>query len=279
MEPHCGDLTTYLAEASPAERELRALFGPAEPLTIFDIGSCEGEDSIRYARCFPRSRVFAFEPLPANQQLIRANFQRYGVTNAELVPLALSDRCGEAVFHVSSGRPGDLFAGREWNYGNKSSSLLQPAGEQPMHGWIEFKEAITVPTSTLDEFCRASGIERIDFIHMDVQGAERLVLAGAAAALRRVTALWLEVSDLALYRGQALRADIEQVMRGHGFALSLEERRAIEGDQFYVNLHRARIWPYLARRRAGQLARRLRAATARAKNRLAGSPPLSPPPS
>ena len=122
----------------------------------------------------------------------------------ELVPLALSDRAGEATFHVSSGRPPDLFAGENWNYGNKSSSLLVPAATGPMHGWIEFKEAITVRTGTLDDFCAQRGLARIDFIQMDVQGAEQLVLAGAAAMLPRITAIWLEVSAREHYRGQAL---------------------------------------------------------------------------
>jgi FkbM family methyltransferase len=276
MELHQADLAAYLLQASPAERELRSLFPSSKPLTIFDIGACEGEDTIRYARLFPRSRVYAFEPLPANQQLIRTNFACYGVHNAELVPLALSDRSGEAVFHVSSGRPEDLFAGQNWNYGNKSSSLLPPANVKPMYGWIEFKQAILVQTGTLDEFCRARGIAGVDFIHMDVQGAECLVLAGAEAMLRHVTAIWLEVSEQALYRGQALRTGIERVLRKHGFALTLEVRRDVEGDQFYINLRHPRAWPHLMRRAAGRLALRLRASIAPSKPDLAqtaGSPP------
>ena len=33
------------------------VFAEDEPLVIFDIGSCEGEDTIRYARLFPKARV------------------------------------------------------------------------------------------------------------------------------------------------------------------------------------------------------------------------------
>ena len=241
------DISGYLAEPSEPEKELLRLFRPGEALTILDIGSCEGEDSVRYARRFPQAHVYAFEPLPANQQLIRANFARHATTNTELVPLALSDRSGEATFHVSSGRPKDEFAGKDWNYGNKSSSLLAPAQNDPMYGWVEFKEAITVRTDTLDHFCRERALARIDFIHMDVQGAEHLVLQGASAMLPNLTAIWLEVSDRELYAGQKLRSDIEQLMRANGFRLGFELRREIEGDQFYVNTRRARVWPYLVR--------------------------------
>jgi len=262
------DITAYLARPSEAELEIRRLFHADEPLVICDIGACEGEDSVRYARLFPRARVFAFEPLPDNQALIRANFTRYAVANAELVPLALSDCAGEATFHVSSGRPPELFAGPDWNYGNKSSSLLAPTQDDPMYGWIEFKQKITVPTETLDNFCRARGLDRIDFIHMDVQGAEYLVLTGAGFILPRTMALWLEVSDQQLYQGQKLRTDIEQFMNDHNFALGIENHREIEGDQFYVNRCFARVWPYLAAKRATQFARRLHSAVGRVKARL-----------
>jgi FkbM family methyltransferase len=270
---HPVDISGYLAGLSEPEQELLRLFRSGKALTIFDIGSCEGEDSVRYARHFPRARVFAFEPLPANQQLVRANFTRYGAANAELVPLALSDRTGEATFHVSSGRPKDEFAGQDWNYGNKSSSLLAPAQEDPMHGWVEFKETITVHTDTLDNFCRDRVLGRIDFIHMDVQGAEHLVLQGARAMLPNITAIWLEVSDRQLYQGQKLRTDIGRFMHDHGFALGFEIRREIEGDQFYVNRRYARVWPYLAAKRAAQFARRLHFAAGRLKSRLLNPTP------
>ncbi len=258
-----ADLSAYLAVPSAAEIEFGRLFHAEEPLVICDIGACEGEDSVRYARAYPRARVFAFEPLPANQALVRANFDRYAVSNAELVPLALSDHVGEATFHVSSGRPADLFAGENWNYGNKSSSLLAPAQAGPMHGWIEFKEAITVPTGTLDAFCAQRGLDHIDFIQMDVQGAEQLVLAGATAMLPHITAIWLEVSDREHYRGQALAGDITRLMKSHGFRLShsvhLGEATG-EGDHLYVNLRHARTWPYAATRRLRATAGRLKRA-------------------
>lgn len=246
---HPGDLTNYLGSVSPAERELRRLFLRHEPLTICDIGGCEGEESIRYARCFPRARIFCFEPLPANQRLIFANFARFGIQTAELVPLALSDRAGTAQFHVSSGQPPERFAGDNWNYGNKSSSLLPPATPQPMFGWVEFHETISVPTQTFDAFAVERNIPWVDFIHMDVQGAEHLVLAGAHRMLPRCTAVWLEVSDRELYRGQQLRTAIETLMAEAGFSKTLEFRREVEGDQFYVNRRCLRQWPYLAARR------------------------------
>ena len=262
MEP--GDITHYLATASEAELELEHLFDANEAITILDVGACEGEETIRYLRRFPNARVYAFEPLPENQQLIRDNFRRYSITNANVIAVAVSDRVGEATFHVSTGHPDHEFAGRNWNYGNKSSSLLAPAAERPMYGWIEFPETITVPCTTLDVFCQQHSIRSIDFIHIDVQGAEHLVLAGAGRILRHTTSLWLEVSDQQLYEGQKLRSEIEGLLFAKGFSRTLEVRREIEGDQFYVNRRVPRTWSHLARRRLGVAASRVRSRLSRA---------------
>lgn len=259
-----ASLDAYLARSHPLERELRWLLCGCRQPVILDIGACEGEDSIRLARMFPNSRVFSFEPLPANQDLIRRNFVRYGVANAELVPRALSDRAGEAVLHVSSGRPPELHAGEDWNYGNKSSSLLAPAVAGPMHGWLSFPETVIVPTGTLDEFCRQRGLDHLDFIQLDVQGAEQLVLTGATAVLPQVTGIWLEVSTREHYRGQPLESDIACFMRGHGFTLAHADYRGDasgEGDHLYLN---TRHW----RTRIYHATHRLRAAAGRAKRIL-----------
>ena len=52
---------TYINTPSPIEKELKAIFDTQESLIIFDIGSCEGEDSIKYSKIFPKSQIYAVE--------------------------------------------------------------------------------------------------------------------------------------------------------------------------------------------------------------------------
>jgi FkbM family methyltransferase len=246
-----ADLTSVLASPSESELEFARIYAPNEALVIFDIGACEGEDSIRFARHYPRATVFSFEPLPANAAIVRHNLQVYGAASVRFFPIALSDRSGEATFHVSSGTPPSV-TDHGWNFGNKSSSLLAPSDAAPMHGWVKFNERIAVPTQTLDEFCRAQGIDHIDFIQMDVQGAERLVLNGATEMLPRITAIWLEVACCEHYRGQPLAADMERFMRQHGFRLahaSYRDPQYGEGDHLYLNMRCYRTWRHLVIRK------------------------------
>lgn len=256
MKPKPADLEFYLRRPSPIEPHLKFLLKRTSRPVIFDIGACEGEDSIRYSRLFPGARLFAFEPLPANLEILRTNLAKYSVV-AEVIPAALSDRRGSAEFHISDGRPPELFSGEDWNYGNKSSSLLPPAEAGPMHGWITFPRRITVPCETLVDVCASRGIDRIDFIHMDVQGAEGLVLEGAKAMLPRIRMIWLEVSNQELYKGQKLRGEIEQMLASQGFALAYQELRGAEGDQLYLNLRFARNRLLLVGRRLRRLCSRL----------------------
>jgi FkbM family methyltransferase len=221
---------------------------------IFDIGSCEGEDSIRYARLFPSARIWAVEPLPANVDLIRANLARYGVDRVEVVPLALSDSVGYATLHVSSGRPDDAPADIDWDFGNKSSSLLPPSGHLAAHPWVHFDKMIEVETDRLDALAQRYGLSGIDYIHMDVQGAELRVLDGAGALLDSVRVIWIEVEAMSLYKDQPLRADVERFMTRRGFEKRLDTVGAVSGDQLYVNTRfypKFSIWTRLMRRLGG----------------------------
>jgi FkbM family methyltransferase len=257
VSPRRVNLNTYLAAPSRALHEFSRLFRADAAITIFDIGCCEGEDSIRFSRHFPNATVFAIEALPDNQRICRENFAYYDTPRVELVPLALCNRIGTTDFYVSSGAPQDRIPG--WNYGNKSSSVLPPKDPgAAMLGWLEFKREITVPCTTLDEFCRGRGLTAINLVHMDVQGAESLVLAGASRILPRIGAIWLEVSVNELYAGQQLKDRIATVLHAAGFRLLREFMRPDgEGDQLWLNRRHPRSW-----------LRQLTAALGQAKYRL-----------
>lgn len=228
------DRKEYILAESPLKKDLLKIFNPDEDLTIFDIGACEGEESIRYSRIFPKANIFSFEPLPKNQELIIENIKKYEATNVKLVPFAISDEAGISHFYVSSGHPENQSSDLDWDFGNKSSSLLSPDSRNN-HKWLKFNEKIDVATITLHSFLIENQIEEVDFIHMDVQGAELKVLLGAKDFINKIKAIWLEVSNLEIYENQPLRMDIEQFMKSKGFYLVKSEMQGNFGDQLYLN--------------------------------------------
>jgi FkbM family methyltransferase len=224
----------YIASPIPIEGYLRELFPKLDAQIIFDIGSCEGEDAIRYSSLFPDATIYAFEPVPDNIALLHSNIERRSKTNIRVHELALSDQAGSAILHVSSGHPPGTPAS-DWDYGNKSSSLLLPDQHLEVHPWVTFDRTIEVKTDTIARILESEGLDRIDFVHLDVQGAELMVLAGAGPFLERIGAVWMEVEAIPLYRGQPLKRDVQRFMAAHGFRRMASTVGAVSGDELYFN--------------------------------------------
>ncbi len=225
------------ADLGPQERLLQKYFLAADTLTILDVGACEGLSSVRYARQFPNAKVYAFEPIPTNIARIKTHLKKYGIQNVSIIPDCLSDEAGEATFYVSSGTP-EAFQNEDlnWDYGNKSSSLLPPVEGTGIHPWLKFREKIKVKTRRLESFCTENQITEIDFIHMDVQGAELKVLEGAGKMLESTKHIWLEVENVELYKDQPLKKDVERFLSTHGFLLVLDTaKKSFSGDQYWIS--------------------------------------------
>ncbi|MFN5767205.1 MAG: FkbM family methyltransferase [Pseudanabaena sp.] len=77
-----------------------------------------------------------------------------------------------------------------------------------------------IDTITLDQFCQEEQINEIDFLQIDVQGADLDVLKGAIDILNRGTvAIQVEVEFSPLYIGQPLFADVDSFLRQNKFTL------------------------------------------------------------
>jgi FkbM family methyltransferase len=218
------------------EIALTKLFKSDAKLTFFDIGSCEGLSSVRYLSMFKKATVYALEPVPKNFKLVLENKKKNNLQNFYPFQLGLSSEKGEATFYVSSGQPENKEKPSDDSsaFGNKSSSLFKPGKTKEVHPWLKFKETITIKTETLDNFCNSKSIPNIDFIHMDVQGAELMVLRGGVNMLPNVKSIWLEVEKIALYEKQALKNDIEKFLDEKKFTCIINKMNHLAGDQLWV---------------------------------------------
>ena len=178
---------------------LRKEIATSHPV-ILEIGCNDGGHTQWFLRIFDNPRIYCFEPDPRAVQRFK---RRIGHReNVHLFELALSDSTGEIEFFQSSGTRPSKPGGQpdDWD---KSGSVRKPKDHLRVHPWVKFSEVITVPTMTLDDWCTSQGIEQIDFIWMDVQGAEMDVFRGAARTLERTHLLYTEYSNREMYKGQA----------------------------------------------------------------------------
>ena len=87
---------------------------------------------------------------------------------------------------------------------------MQPLGE---------KRTVRVPARTLNALFDEAGIERVDLMKVDIQGAERQLIEGGRRALARVNALLMEVMFVPQYEGAADFEELHRLLRAEGFRL------------------------------------------------------------
>jgi hypothetical protein len=77
-----------------------------------------------------------------------------------------------------------------------------------------------VQSTTLESYCRRHGIATIDFMKIDVEGAELMVLQGAANVLAGsgIGVIQLELND-ALKKYGIRRSDVVQLLEDYGYRL------------------------------------------------------------
>lgn len=226
----------YINSPIEIEKELLLLLKKENVKAVFDIGACEAEDSIKYSILFPNSTVYAFEPRKDNLELGKKSIAKYNRTNIVLENIALSNENGTAEFFLSEGRPENATENDHWDFGNKSSSLLPPSEEMKKHTeWLQFKNKTVVETMRLDNYIKNKNISTIDFAHIDVQGAELMVLKGAGDFLKQIKLIWMEVEAVELYKNQPLKKDVELFMKENNFVNVLDTVNSVAGDQLYAN--------------------------------------------
>ena len=103
------------------------------------------------------------------------------------------------------------------------------------HGWLKFDTIVAVPTRRLDSVLTELEINAVDFVHMDVQGAELMVLEGGVKTLPSVACIWLEVGTDAIYEDQPSVAKTQEFLEAYGFIRIMEVLTQGSGDHFYVN--------------------------------------------
>jgi FkbM family methyltransferase len=184
----------------------RSLIRPG--MTVVDIGAHIGY----YARIFselvgPAGRVLAFEAEPENFELLRRHVSGAKYRNVEVFPYAVADRVGKLLLHLSPG--------------HSNHSLVD--GYAPSKGTSE------VESISLDAFLDGRGIDDVDFVKIDVEGAEPLVLAGMRNTLARSPrmAMLVEHNPVALRAGGTEPDAFARSLESAGFRLlaSLDDLR------------------------------------------------------
>ncbi len=140
-----------------------------ESLTVFDVGTNRGLYIDMFLEKPVKSRIHSFEPI---QSLYGELEKKYGSKeNVFLNKLCVSDSVGEVTFHELLNPETD----------GCSSMIERPVFKQ--RNW-PYRTYI-INSVRIDDYCEDNNIDYIDFLKIDVEGAEFLVILGCEKMLKR----------------------------------------------------------------------------------------------
>jgi FkbM family methyltransferase len=188
-------LTMYRADSfsSKEPETLDWIDGLPKESVLWDIGANVGLYSC-YAAKKLNCRVFAFEPSVFNLEILARNIHLNELTDlVTIVPLPLSDELSINRLNMTS-----------VSWGGAMSTFGQSYG----HDGKILNEVFVIPLVGLSmgDAVDSLGIQQPDYIKMDVDGIEHLILKGGKSILEQTKGIIIEVNDE--FNSQARDADL-----------------------------------------------------------------------
>jgi len=130
---------------------------PSEGDYVIDGGACFGDTALVFSNSVGENgHVFAFDPVAEHQEILNYNLNQFSFKNVTAIPFGLSDHdvlCSPLVLNT-------------YNPAFRSSSN-------------------NVPLISIDSFVSKYSINKIDFIKLDIEGAELEAIVGAKESIDR----------------------------------------------------------------------------------------------
>lgn len=159
---------------------------------IIDCGSNTGLSVIYFKKLFPKSKITAFEPDTNIFELLKENLNTFGYDDIELINKAVWNENGTIKFLASGGVGGRISEDKN-------------------------EKTIAMPTFRLKDLLN----EKIDFLKIDIEGAEFDVIKDCASNLKNVENLFIEYHSLE--KNEQKLDEILKIMKDSGFKYYIKE--------------------------------------------------------
>lgn len=143
---------------------------------LFDVGANYGYYSTIWGSLKPNNKVFAFEASPLNVEPLKNNIRKNNLENqVKLISTAMGKEEGKLKFSLGSSSNQSGWGGLTIN---------------------ESENDVEVDVNTIDNFASANGIDHIDVLKIDTEGADTWVLYGARKLLeaKKIKHVFFEVN-------------------------------------------------------------------------------------
>jgi FkbM family methyltransferase len=181
---------------------------------VLDVGAYTGETAEWFASLFPIAVIWAIEPFPDSFQELELR------TNPRVRPFqfAATEFNGTAELYVNAiTHTNSLYS---INPASRDSVDVSRRRDSKGGQLLDFtSNRIEISAKNLDTFAREHGIQKVDLLKVDVQGAELDVLRGAQNLLACTSAVMVEVSLYDYYTSSSSIGGVEEILQPHGFSL------------------------------------------------------------
>lgn len=158
-----GVFNTFVLEQYCYKRN-EIMIGAKPGDVVIDAGGCWGDTSLYFAdKTGPDGAVYSFEFIPTNLEIFKKN-------------LELNPELAKTIKIVEQPL---------WNVDDKAVYFTDNGPASALSFEIADDKGQKVLTTTIDRFVEKEGLDKVDFIKMDIEGAEPQALEGARATIQK----------------------------------------------------------------------------------------------
>lgn len=169
-------------------------FKPSETANIIlDCGANMGLSVLYFASNYPEHKIIAFEPEEHIFNILQENVNTFGLKNVQLDKKAVWSKAEQLHFYTDNGMGGRV--------------NVEYAGQRPQ----------VIDAVPLSEYIN----EDVDFLKIDIEGAEDVVLRSCASEIHKVNNLFFEYHNN-IGKEQTLD-ELLQIVKSHGFCYYVKE--------------------------------------------------------
>jgi FkbM family methyltransferase len=132
-------------------------------MTVLDVGANIGYYTLLMSdKVGTNGKVFSFEPDPQNQVVLSKNIAVNNLQNVHLEKAAVSSESGTVRLYGTDDK-----------------------GDQRIYDSHDGRQFVTVPSVSIDDFIEKMKIVKVDFLKMDIQGAEPFAVMGMKKMIKK----------------------------------------------------------------------------------------------
>jgi len=171
------------------------------PITIFDIGCADMNDTLNFKGALPNAVFYAFE---CGEYWLENNTQLASMHKVNYFHMAVSNVDGELEFYPSESHKG---IENWWLSGSTCKPITNPYD-------LTWGTPYTVKSIRLDTFCKIHNIIP-DIIHIDAEGAEYNVLSSMGEY--KPKCIWAEITEFQSHDTGITYSKFSELMQNLGY--------------------------------------------------------------